>query len=43
MKQKTYRSFYEFEKDMFPNKYKKRIEENESKSKDLFSAVFLRR
>jgi len=40
MGQKLYKSFYEFEKDMFPNKHKKRMEESKSKSRDIFSSLF---
>jgi hypothetical protein len=43
MNQKTYQSFYEFEKDMFPNKYEKRMEENKSKQRDVFSSIFLKK
>ena len=42
MIQKTYKSFPEFEKDAFPNRYKKRSEEIKTKRKDVFSSHFLK-
>ena len=42
MDQKTYKSFSEFEKDAFPNRYKKKSEKIKTKRKDVFSSHFLR-